>query len=235
MFRSKNRHVFTPTAYGPRRKRRIPRWLILLISGVAIGSGGLLFLQKSYGPTRLTAEQSEQLQFELNSSNLENQRLIAEIGQQKRELELNANQLEETEQELKSVQKRLGTIDQEIQILIDAIPADPRGTSPGIRAATFTNANGNLHYKVLVMQEPNPDTGKIEPFKGTAEVVVTGRYSNGAVAHHDLPVFDVNIGHYSQLEGDLPLPNHFTAREATIRLKREGEKQVAATRTLIVR
>src|SRR5699024_5491842 len=70
MFRSRNRHVFKPTAYGTRRQRRIPRWLVLLFSGIILGAGGLLFLQKSYGPTRLTAEQSEQLQHDLNSANI---------------------------------------------------------------------------------------------------------------------------------------------------------------------
>ncbi len=235
MFRSRSRNVFTPTAYGSRRRRRIPRWLILLVSGVVIGSGGLLFLQKSYGPTRLTVEQSEQLQFELNSANIENQRLTAELEQQKRELESTRNNLDETNKKLTAAQERLGSIDNEIQILANAIPADPRGTSPGIRAATFRNHEGNLQYKVLVMQDKKEDEDTVDTFKGTAEIIVTGRYSNGAVAHHNLPPFDMSVGHYTQLEGELPLPNHFTAREATIRLKREGEDKVSATRTLIVR
>src|SRR5690625_1046273 len=99
MFRSRNRHVFTPTAYGPRRRRGIPRWLVLMLSGVALGAGGLLFLQTSYGPTRLTAEESQQLQFDLNSANLEKQRLQSELNQQARELKNATGQLEQRTQE----------------------------------------------------------------------------------------------------------------------------------------
>ncbi len=72
---SYKRHAFKPTAYGnTRRSRRIPRWLVLMLTGIVLGAGGLLFLQKSYGPPRLTAEQSQQLQIDLNSPNMESQR-----------------------------------------------------------------------------------------------------------------------------------------------------------------
>src|SRR5690606_19088723 len=87
MFRSSKRQAFTPTAYGSsRRKRRIPRWLVLILTGVVLGAGGLLFLQKSYGPTRLTVEQSEQLHYDLNSANMDKQRLQSELTQQTRDL-----------------------------------------------------------------------------------------------------------------------------------------------------
>ncbi len=100
MFGSRNRHVFKPTAYGTRRQRRIPRWLVLMVSGVIVGAGGLLFLQTSYGPTRLTAEQSQQLQYDLNSANLEKQRLQSELNQQGRQLSDATEQLTLKTQEL---------------------------------------------------------------------------------------------------------------------------------------
>ena len=44
MLGSSKRTVFKPTAYGSsRRKRRIPRWFVLLLTGIALGAGGLLF------------------------------------------------------------------------------------------------------------------------------------------------------------------------------------------------
>jgi len=230
MFGSRNRHVFKPTAYGTRRQRRIPRWLVLMVSGVILGAGGLLFLQKSYGPTRLTAEQSEQLQYDLNSTNLEKQRLQSELGQQGRQLETTTAQLAQKTQELAIVTEKLDTINVDIERFAAALPPDPRGTAPGIRAATFRNIDGNLDYLILVID----DKDKNKTFKGAVELVASGRYSNGKAAHVDLPPFDIAFKHYVHIDGKLPLPEHFTAQQVTIKITAEGQKKLSATRTIIV-
>src|SRR3546814_16356789 len=81
MLGSSKQNVFKPMPYGStRRTRRIPRWLVLILTGIVLGAGGLLFLQKSYGPTRLTVEQSEQLHYDLNSANLDRQRLQSQLN-----------------------------------------------------------------------------------------------------------------------------------------------------------
>lgn len=230
MFGSRNRHVFKPTAYGTQRQRRIPRWLVLMVSGVILGAGGLLFLQKSYGPTRLTTEQSEQLQYDLNSTNIEKQRLQSELGQQGRQLETTTAQLTQKTQELAAATEKLDTIDLDIDRFAAALPPDPRGTSPGIRAADFRNVDGNLDYLIIVIH----DKDKNETFKGTVELVASGRYSNGKAGHVDLPPFDIKFKHYAHVDGKLPLPDHFTAQQITIKITAEGQKKVSATRTIIV-
>src|SRR5699024_6176139 len=190
MFRSRNRHVFRPTAYGSRRRRRIPRWLVLLVSGVILGAGGLLFLQKSYGPTRLTLEQSEQLQFDLNSANIDKQRLETELGRKERELAEVQTELDQTESRLARVEGRMATVDEDLQVLADAIPPDPRGTSPGVRAATFTNNEGKLDYSILIMQDKDKMD---EPFQGNIDFVIAGQYSNGAQANVDIERSDLEL------------------------------------------
>src|SRR5690554_4551219 len=108
MFGSK-RQAFRPTAYGTSRRRRgIPRWLVLLLTGIVLGAGGLLFLQKSYGPTRLTVEQSEQLHYDLNSANLDKQRLQSQLNQQTRDLQDAQARIKKLEAE---VQQRSAEID----------------------------------------------------------------------------------------------------------------------------
>lgn len=229
MFGSRKRQVFKPTAYGTRRQRRIPRWLVLMLSGVILGSGGLLFLQKSYGPTRLTTEQSEQLQYDLNSANLENQRLQSELSQQGRELDTTADQLAEKTQELTDATEKLTTLNRDIDLFAAALPPDPRGTSPGIRAASLSNVDGNLDYLILLIN----DKDKEATFKGEVELVAAGRYSNGKNGHVNLPPFDIEFKHYAHIEGMLPLPDHFTAREVTIKITAEGQNKLSATRTII--
>ena len=48
--------------YGHRRKsRRVPRWLVLLGLGIALGAGGLWLAQERYLPPRLSPAESLRL------------------------------------------------------------------------------------------------------------------------------------------------------------------------------
>src|SRR3546814_20330778 len=63
-----------------------------------------------------------------------------------------------------------------------AMPSDPRGTSPGIRAASFQAQDGQLDYQILLMQ----DEGKTDTLPGQAELNVAGRYANGKSGHIEI-------------------------------------------------
>ncbi|NYT63199.1 hypothetical protein H0A66_12835 [Alcaligenaceae bacterium] len=231
MFGSSKRRVFQPTAYGnTRRARRIPRWLVLMLTGIVLGSGGLLFLQKSYGPTRLTVEQSEQLHYDLNSSNMDKQRLQAQLNQQGHELKEAKATVTSQVDGLKKAQDQVVKLTADLQLFADAMPPDPRGTSPGIRSAAFSNQEGQLSYQILVMQ----DDKKANTFKGEVELVVAGRYPNGKTANIDLPAFSLELQHYTHAHGLIPLPEGFSARQVTIKIMQEGSKKLSATRTLRV-
>jgi len=225
------RRVFKPTPYGYRpRRRRIPRWLVLMLAGMALGAGGLLFLQKSYGPVRLTAEQSEQLHLDLNSANIDKQRLQSQLNQQSYELDEARARLEQQSAQLQQTQQLLNQLQNDLNVLADAIPPDPRGTSPGIRAARFQAGSGQVRYRVLIMQ----DADKSQPFDGTMQFAVAGRLNNGRNATIDLPAIDISLTRYVQLDGVLDLPDNMTPREVTVRIRRAGETQIRATRTLRV-
>jgi hypothetical protein len=232
MFGSRSKqHVFKPTSYGyPRRSRRIPRWLVLMLTGVVLGAGGLLFLQTSYGPQRLTVEQSEQLHRDLNSANMEKQRLQTQVNQQTEELSQLKAQLQSQSDQLRQANEHVVTVNEDLQLFAAAMPPDPRGTSPGIRAASFANADGHLDYRFLVMQ----DEGKTDTFKGTVELVVSGVYPNGRSANIDLESFDISLERYVHMRGRQELPAGFSARQATVRIKQDGGNRVNATRTLRV-
>ncbi|RTZ44741.1 hypothetical protein EKL30_09300 [Candidimonas sp. SYP-B2681] len=231
MFGSSQRRVFKPTAYGnTRRARRIPRWLVLMFTGIVLGAGGLLFLQKSYGPTRLTVEQSEQLHYDLNSTNMDKQRLQSQFNQQTHDVKETRSKLESQATELKEAKEQLAKLTADIQLFADAMPPDPRGTSPGIRAASFDNDAGQLAYQILVMQ----DKGKAETFTGEVDLVVAGRYSNGKSGSIDLPPFNIELQQYTHVHGSAPLPEGFTARQVTIKITPQGSKKLSATRTLRV-
>lgn len=231
MFGSSKRHTFKPTAYGTsRRPRRIPRWLVLMLTGVVLGAGGLLFLQKSYGPTRLTVQQSEQLHYDLNSANMDKQRLQTDLSRETRTLTEVRAQLQSQTTELENTRKQLEQARKDVRMFAQAMPPDPRGTSPGIRAASFTSNKEQLAYQFLVMQ----DEGKTARFKGQVELTMAGRYSNGKSGHIDIPAFDLELERYTHVDGTFPLPAGFTPRQVTIKIMREGSEKVVGTRTIRV-
>lgn len=232
LFSSKKRVAFQPTAYGnTRRKRGVPRWLMLILTGIVLGSGGVLFLQKSYGPTLLTAEESARLQQDLNSANIDKQRLQSQLDRQARDLEEANSALTEQTGKLEKIQGRLGSVDDEIQMLLKDIPPDPRGTSPGIRAVELGSEAGVLNYQVLVMQ----DDPSAETFEGKITFVVEGRYPNGRTNTIELEPIDFNVDQYKYVKGSVPLPDNMTARLVTIRITQGEETRLSATRTIRVR
>lgn len=230
MFGSSKPQAFRPTAYGNSRRRGIPRWLVLLLTGIVLGAGGLLFLQKSYGPTRLTVEQSEQLHYDLNSANMDKQRLQTQLNQHTQELKEARSRLQSQDTELQQLQAEIDKLNTDIALFAASAPDDPRGTSPGIRAASFRHEDGSLDYHILVMQ----DADKVAPFAGEATLVAAGRYSNGRSGNVDLTPFPVSLERYVHLQGTLELPEGFTPREVTIQIRAEGSERVSAMRVIRV-
>ena len=233
MFGSSKRQAFRPTAYGSSRSRRgIPRWLVLLLTGIVLGAGGLLFLQKSYGPTRLTVEQSEQLHYDLNSANMDKQRLQSQLNQHVQELKETNARIQSQDKQLSERQAEIDLLSSDVALFTETAPDDPRGTSPGIRAVSFRHADGQLDYHILVMQDADKAG---TPFKGEVTLTAAGRYSNGRNANEELPPFPVSLERYTHLQGTVDMPEGFTPREVTIQIRAEGAERVSAMRVIRVR
>lgn len=232
MLRSK-KTVFKSSSYGySRRKRRIPRWLMLMLVGIIIGVGGVLFVQESYGPARLTAEESERLHFELNAATSEAQRLQTELGQAQRELSQAKETIAIQNEQISAHDAIVTSLEQDIMLFAEIAPEDPRGTSPGIRAARFTYpGNEQLSYEILLMQN---DTNA-EEFSGEMHFNVMGRYSNGRTGYIDLDPIPVSLGYYLHAHGNTELPAGFSPRQVTVQVYPEGSERVAAKRILNVR
>src|SRR5690606_22936071 len=100
------------------------------------------FLQKSYGPTRLTVEQSEQLHYDLNSANMDKQRLQTQLNQHIQELKEANTRIQSQEVALRERQAEIDKLTSDVALFVETAPEDPRGTSPGIRAVTFNFEDG---------------------------------------------------------------------------------------------
>lgn len=124
-FGRSQRQVFKPSVYQPgKRTRRMPRWLVLLLVGIALGAGGVLFLQTNYGPQRLTVEQSEQLHTELSAANLERQRLQTQLDEAIGQRDANKSTHEQLTTDLAQARTRIDTLNQELLLFQDAMPPD---------------------------------------------------------------------------------------------------------------
>jgi hypothetical protein len=201
----------------------MPRWLVLLLVGIALGAGGVLFLQTNYGPQRLTVEQSEQLHTELSASNLERQRLQSQLEEATQQRDANKSGHEKLTTDLAEARSKIETLNKELVLFQDAMPPDPRGGNLGIRSATFKRAPGLLDFQVLVMREDRQGA----PFKGTLTFSIEGTYPNGraATVTPEGPTLDVD--RYDYAIGQLKLPDGFTPKVVVLRVMDGAQKQHA--------
>lgn len=229
------RPSFKPTPYGyTRRSRGIPRWLLLLITGIVLGAGGVLFLQRSYGPQRLTVEQSEQLRMDLNTSNLENQRLSVESKKLHGEIQQALQARQDAQAQAERLRKSSAAMEAGVASLIQAIPPDPRGTSPGIRSADMIQRSDGLHYHVLLIQDLPKDATEVPNLRGEVKLVASGSYRNGKTAYIDISTQPLDMGRYAVVDGQTELPEGYRPREVTIQVMADGSDKVIATRTIRV-
>ncbi|OZI26798.1 hypothetical protein CAL26_05640 [Bordetella genomosp. 9] len=225
MFGRSQRAVFKPSVYQPgKRSRRMPRWLVLLLAGVVLGAGGVLFLQTNYGPQRLTVEQSEQLHGELSAANVDRQRLqglVEELTQQRDAARATHDKLTA---DLSQARQQIQGLNKDLTLFQDAVPPDPRGGPIGIRSATLSRQPGQLNYQVLVMRDK--DNSGV-PFKGTLVFAIEGRYPNGRSGTVTPDALPVDLDRFDNLSGTLQLPDGFIARGVTIKVLDSAQKQQA--------
>lgn len=231
IFGRSRRQVFKPSPYETRRRRRgLPRWLILLIIGILIGSGGTLMLQSSYGPKRLTVLESQRLTDELSGLSLERQQLNADVAELTRQLESRGKEAERTIAGLRSqineLEQSVDPLRQDVSLFTQAMTAGLQFDPIGITGARFVQAAGSdrLTYHVLLVQEDDQQ----DVYNGRIEVTFEGRYPNGRAGAIKALVAPFELKHYQHLQGTVELPNSLQATRATLRVyQAEGQRALS--------
>jgi cell division protein FtsL len=225
MFGRSQRAVFKPSVYQPgKRSRRMPRWLVLLLAGIVLGAGGVLFLQANYGPQRLTVEQSEQLHSELSAANLDRQRLQGQVEEVTQQRDAARATHDKLTADVTQARQQIQGLNKDLMLFQDAVPPDPRGGSIGVRSATLSRQPGHLDYQVLIMRDK--DTTGV-PFKGSVQFAVEGRYPNGRSGTLTPDAMPMDLDRFENLSGTLQLPDGFIARSVTIKVLDSAQKQQA--------
>ena len=227
---SSKRPVFKPSVYETsRRRRRMPSWLVLLLVGIALGAGGLLFLQASYGPKRLTIQESQKLTDDLASQTMENQRLQTKLEEVTRSRDSQQQQSGQTIQQLNSqvvsLEKQLSPLKEQINLFARTIPFDGRFGPVNINNANFSQeaTGGDVAYNALLMQE----SASRPTFKGFVEFAFEGRHASGRFETITTPPIPVEFGHYDLIHGKADLPDGFVTRRVNAKLlAADGKRQV---------
>lgn len=220
--------VFDP--YGRRRSRRIPPWLAWLLAGAALGVGGVLYVQSEHLPPRLTASQSQALRSDFEAAEAERQRLSAELADTTQRLQTAEAERQKLALDLSAAQDTVTRQRDDLLVLVDALPPDPRGGTVAVRAARFSASQGRLSYDLVLTRD-----GGSRPMNAAVQFVLAGVDDKGLEARRSLEALPVALNRVESLRGQVPLPEGFTARQATVRIMDRSGGQLLGMRVMNVR
>lgn len=218
--------------YARRRSRRVlPPWLWLLLLGAAIGAGAVLYAQQAYLPPRLSAAESSRLQSSFEAAERDRSRLTAELAEARRQLAAAKTEREGAAKEVAAARRERNALHENIAVLLEALPPDPRGGAVEIRAARFDVDGDNLGYDI-VLARPKPGAS---PFTGVLQLVVAGKTDRGTETSVPLEPVKLSVGRYEVASGVLSMPEGFVPRQATIRVLDRPDGKAFGMRVLNVK
>ena len=201
--------------YGRQRSRwRLPRWLLLLLLGATVGSGGLFLLQERYLPPRLSANESTALRSAFAQADSERQRLQRELGETGKQLATALADKKRQDAELAAPHATAQRLRDDLAAVIGALPPDPRGGTVEVRAGRFAAQAGALAYDVVLTRERAAGA----PLAGVMQLSVAGASARGVETSVTLKPVDLSIGSHEIVRGRQPLPEGFRPRQATVQV-----------------
>lgn len=204
-----------------RARKRVPRWLVLLVGGVALGVAGVLYIQERHLPPRLTAAASQALQKNYDQADAERKQLAASLDTATKRVQTLEAEKARLESELSGSKQSNDALRKDVASALAALPADPRGGTVEVRAGTFSARAGSLTYDVALSR--NKVSG--QALTGVMQLVVEGSGLPSASNVVTLGPVEVSLSNFASLNGTLPLPEGFVARQVTVKvLDRVGGK-----------
>jgi len=224
---------FKPVAFDPYGRRRsswrVPRWLVLLVIGVAVGAGGVIAVQQRLLAPRLSAGEAATLRERLAQAEQDRDRARNDLAATTQKLDAVVAERKAIADELAADRERTKNSRADREFLVASLPPDPRGGVVEVRAARLTKQRGTLNYEVLLTRPKGGDA----PLPVVMQFVVSG-LAGGTERHITLEPIKVSVTANQSLRGSVALPDTFNPRQTTIQvLDRVGGK-VLGMRVLIV-
>lgn len=218
--------------YGSRRRsrKRFPRWLLLLLSGIAIGAGGVVYVQERHLPPRLSAAESEHLQSAYAKADADRARLQGELDETARRLQSALTDKKGADAGLNAARDEAQQLRAELQTVVGLLPPDPRGGSVEVRAAQIEAKGGRLSYDLVLTREARSGAAAT----GVIQISVAGETARGAQASVSLEPVSLKLDEHEVVRGSQSLPDGFRAKQTTVQiLDRVGGRQLGM-RVLLV-
>jgi hypothetical protein len=233
MFGNSKPVVFRP--YGRRRSnRRPPRWLVLLLAGIAAGAAAVILVQERYLPPRLSADASAQVTRALEQSERERQGLAGELTTATTRLDVALVNAKRLAEELAASQAKAAQLRDDLATAVAALPPDPRGGAVEVRAGRFTAQGGVLDYEMVLTRPAGAGKSAAKPWVGVMQLVLDGDGERGSPGRITLKATALSIDGLRVLRGSQPLPDDFKPRQATIQVLDRNAAQLLGMRVLRV-
>ena len=217
-------------AHG-RAQRRVPRWLVLLVIGIAAGVAGVLFVQERVMPPRLSADESTKLRASFEKADNERMRLSTDLANATKRLETAVADRKRAVDEAAVSKQTTERQRLDLASLVASLPPDPRGGAIQVRAARFSAEGGNLVYDIVLSRDRSTP-GK--PLSGVMQLVVVGAGARGVETSVKLKPVAIVVGSFESVRGSLPLPDGFGARQASINLLDRPDGKLLGMRVMQV-
>jgi hypothetical protein len=218
--------------YGKRRSRwRPPRWLVLLLSGVAAGVAGVVLVQERYLPPRLSAAASAELRQSLEQTEAERVRLKAELADTATRLDSALAEKKTLSDELAASRNTTAHLREDVAALVATLPPDPRGGAVQVRAGRFSIEGGALAYDLVLSRERAGDT----PMPGVLQFVLAGDSGRGTETTVTLKPVTISVGRNESVRGTVPMPEGLKPRQATIRVLDRVDGKLLGMRVMFVK
>lgn len=217
--------------YGRRRTRaRIPRWLLLLLAGTALGVTAVIVVQERYLPPRLSASASTELRNAFDTADAARLRLEEELGRTSKQLEAALLDKKKLTSEIVTSRASVDTLRADLSAVIDSLPPDPRAGAVEIRSGRFVAKAGALHYDLALTRDASA-----RPLVGAVHLVITGDPKPGGAPTVSAEPVPLSIETQRVLRGSVSLPEGFKPRQARVQVvDRSGDKSLGM-RVLLVR
>jgi hypothetical protein len=209
----------------------LPRWLVLLLCGIALGAGGVIYVQERHLPPRLSADATTDLRTSFEQAEAGRLRLKSELAETAQRLATAVADKKGLADELDASRAATERLREEVASLVSALPPDPRGGVIEVRAARFAVMAGALAYDVVLSRERAG--GKALP--GVMQLVVEGESGRGTATTVNLEPVAISVGNHASLRGSLRLPEGFQPRQTTIQLLDRVGGRLLGRRVMVVK